>query len=113
MKFVSLTQKLWRPVLMWVFILIIVLKYIVAPIAGFDYEIPVQLWDCIQLLVSIYIGGRSLEKVAPILGSLSSSSAPFASKKKAVAEDYTGSVIISHKAPAVFDAAAGLYSLSL
>ena len=63
----------WRPLLMLLFGAIIANNYIVAPYMGALFgvrimlEIPPDMWGLLKLGVGGYIGGRSLEKVAPAL----------------------------------------------
>lgn len=55
---------------MYLFILILTMKFMVSPIAGFEYDMPERLWDVIELVISIYVGGRSVEKIAPLLAAI-------------------------------------------
>lgn len=66
----SWMTKNWRPSLMFTFIAILIFNYILAPIVhGFggsllELTIPPNMWSLLQLGVSGYIGGRTIEKVA-------------------------------------------------
>lgn len=72
----SWLQRNWRPLLMLSFIVIIANNYILAPyLRAFGLmvvmlELPPQMWTLIQLGVGGYIGGRTLEKVAPAIGDI-------------------------------------------
>lgn len=56
----------WRPILMLVFTYIIAHNYVIAPIFGIGaVPIPDRMWSLLELGIGGYIGGRSLEKVAP------------------------------------------------
>jgi hypothetical protein len=71
----SLLTRSWRPVLMYVIILFLLIYGLVLPIADIITghpvafkprwaDIPDGLWNLLSLGVGGYIGGRSLEKIA-------------------------------------------------
>lgn len=56
----------WRPILMLVFTYVIAHNYIISPIFGIaSVAVPPEMWNLLQLGVTGYIVGRSVEKVAP------------------------------------------------
>lgn len=60
----------WRPILMLVFTFIIAWNFIVVPILSTytklpPSEIPPDMWDLLKLGIGGYVGGRTIEKVAP------------------------------------------------
>lgn len=58
----------WRPILMTVFTYIILHNYVVSPLFGIaSVPIPDRMWSLLELGIGGYIGGRSLEKVAPAI----------------------------------------------
>ena len=52
---------LWRPITMAVFLVLIVVSFFTG------YEIPVEFWYVIGLVMTAYVGGRSWEKTIPKL----------------------------------------------
>lgn len=62
----------WRPLLMYMFILILGYNYLFYPLIG-SYldmkvlDIPPKLWDLLEIGLGGYIVGRSVEKTAPAL----------------------------------------------
>lgn len=57
----------WRPLIMVEFGFIIAWNYIIAPIFGaVALPIPEQMWDLLQVGMSGYIVGRSLEKAVKV-----------------------------------------------
>ena len=70
-----LLTRLWRPLLMYVIILFLLLYGLILPVADLFSgapvafhprwrEIPDGLWNLLSLGVGGYVGGRSLEKIA-------------------------------------------------
>jgi hypothetical protein len=65
----SWLQRSWRPVLMWVIILIIANNFVLAPylnaFMGWSImlELPAQLYSLLTVGVGGYVAGRSAEKV--------------------------------------------------
>lgn len=63
----------WRPCLMYVFMLIIINNYILAPYfqamfhVGISLTIPPDMWELLKLGVGGYVVGRSAEKAAPAI----------------------------------------------
>lgn len=61
----------WRPLLMLTFGLVIIYSAVISPIFGLPpadmAEIPTEFWTLVTLGVGGYIGGRSLEKIAPVV----------------------------------------------
>lgn len=56
----------WRPILMLVFTFIIAWNYIAVPVFHLQAAgVPDQMWTLLNIGIGGYIGGRSLEKVAP------------------------------------------------
>jgi len=59
----------WRPLLMMVIIAIVALNYLIFPVMGlfmaetFTIDLPVELWNLLQIGVGGYIVGRSGEKM--------------------------------------------------
>jgi len=59
----------WRPLLMLVIVAIIALNYLIFPVAGLflatqhEIELPIELWNLLQIGVGGYIVGRSGEKM--------------------------------------------------
>jgi|SRR5438067_13326494 len=56
----------WRPILMLAFTVIITWNYIISPLTGAaSVLIPDRMWSLLELGISGYIGGRTLEKIVP------------------------------------------------
>lgn len=56
----------WRPILMLVFTYIIAHNYVIAPLFGAaSVPIPEQMWRLLELGITGYVAGRSLEKIVP------------------------------------------------
>lgn len=61
----------WRPLVMLAFASILVYSFFFGPM--FDLKvvpIPDDLWDLMKLGIGGYIGGRSVEKLVPMLGKI-------------------------------------------
>lgn len=67
---VKYASKLWRPLLMWVLIVIVIMAFIISPVFGFEYIIPDRMYDIIELCFSIFLGGRTVEKIAPVIAAI-------------------------------------------
>lgn len=69
----SWLQRNWRPLLMLSIISIVVNNYIVVPwlrVLGVEapvLELPGSLWTLMEIGVGGYVGGRTLEKIAPAI----------------------------------------------
>ncbi len=62
-----LTQS-WRPLVMLSFCSILLYTYFVAPMFGLKVvDIPQDLWALLKVGIGGYIGGRSVEKLVPML----------------------------------------------
>lgn len=62
----SVLARNWRPITMMVFVGIIFFNYIVAPLFSMEaLTIVPDMWDLLKLGIGGYIGGRTVEKVAP------------------------------------------------
>mgnify|MGYP001607602030 CR=1 FL=1 len=62
----SWMQRNWRPSMMYVFILIILWNYLIAPIAKQPIlELPPGMWDLMYIAMGGYVAGRTIEKVLP------------------------------------------------
>lgn len=62
----------WRPLLMYLFILILAYNYLFYPLIGVHLDmvqlaIPPKLWDLLEIGLGGYIVGRSVEKTVPSL----------------------------------------------
>ena len=58
----------WRPILMLTFTYIIAHNYVISPMFGLaKVDIPENMWALIELGVGGYVGGRTIEKVAPAI----------------------------------------------
>lgn len=62
----------WRPLLMYLFILILGYNYLFYPLIGVHLDmvqlaIPPKLWDLLEIGLGGYIVGRSVEKTVPSL----------------------------------------------
>lgn len=65
----------WRPLTMLTFTACIAYSYLIAPIFGAQsVVIPDDLWRVIELGLTGYVAGRSLEKIAPSIADIVSSS---------------------------------------
>lgn len=66
----SAMQRNWRPMLMYLFMVIILNNYILFPLLHAMFPsmvvlaVPEQMWSLIEICVGGYVGGRSLEKIA-------------------------------------------------
>ena len=83
----SLLTRSWRPVLMYLIILFLLVYGLLLPIADFFtvqpvifnprwQDIPDGLWNLLGLGVGGYIGGRSLEKIAVSMAGKAKQSSP-------------------------------------
>lgn len=66
----SWLAKNWRPILMLTFVFIIAWNFILVPVLSTytklpPSEIPPDMWDLLKIGIGGYVGGRTLEKVAP------------------------------------------------
>lgn len=62
----SILARNWRPITMMVFVGIIFFNYIVSPLFSMEaLTIVPDMWDLLKLGIGGYIGGRTVEKVAP------------------------------------------------
>jgi hypothetical protein len=70
------TNKLtssWRPMLMYVFMIIIFNNYFLAPYMqamfhfGLQLSVPPDMWDLLKICVGGYVVGRSAEKAGPAM----------------------------------------------
>lgn len=67
----SWLQRNWRPVLMLVIVAIVANNYLLVPylalfgVPAVTLELPESLWGLMTLGVGGYIGGRTVEKIAP------------------------------------------------
>ena len=59
----------WRPILMLVFGALIVARWLGYSAPGIGEAEVLKLWDIVQLGLGGYVIGRSIEKVAPAIGS--------------------------------------------
>jgi len=85
----------WRPMLMYLFMVIIAFNYIISPIVSyFDPTLPIALpippdmWSLIKLGVGGYVMGRSVEKITtphPVTGV-----SPLASTVSAISNVFSG-----------------------
>lgn len=66
-------KTFWRPTLAWLIIIILAMDYLIAPIFGFEYIISERMFDVIELCLGVFLGARSIEKIAPYLVQLRNS----------------------------------------
>jgi len=62
----SWLQRNWRPILMFLCIIIIGWNYIIVPIIGHGLKpmvLPKELWTLLTIGVGGYVGGRTVEKI--------------------------------------------------
>ena len=58
----------WRPLLMLVFGGLVVSRWFGLGVAAIPLEIEEQLWTIIKIGIGGYVGGRSIEKIASVVG---------------------------------------------
>ena len=64
----SWITRTWRPILMLVFGGLVVARWFGFSAPDIPVEIESQLWTIIQIGLGGYVGGRSLEKIATVVG---------------------------------------------
>lgn len=61
----STLQRTWRPITMLTFVALITFNILARTFGWSQFELPPDLWLLIQLGLSGYVGGRTLEKIMP------------------------------------------------